>query len=216
MNQPIPSNNPMPPMKPTPPTKAFNWDEAKARLARAAAAFADIDQLSEEKARSIMDQRARKLARTPPQEPDAGMLLQLVTFRLGSERFAIEARFVREMIHLEHITPIPDAPDFLLGTTNLRGEVVSVFDVRSFFGVPRGGSGEKAPALVLGEGRIEFALVVDQVEEVATFRTTDFFDATAAISAHGREWVQGITNSGVILLEARTLLGDPRLFVDEA
>ena len=163
-----------------------------------------------------MDERARKLARTPPQQPDAGQLLELVTFRLGSERFAIEARFVCEMIHLEHITPVPDAPDFLLGTTNLRGEVLAVLDVRGFFGASRAAADIASAALVLGENRIEFALLADQVEGVATFRTTDFFDSTAMLSALGREWVRGISPGAVILLDATALLNDPRLFVDEA
>jgi purine-binding chemotaxis protein CheW len=221
-HNPPPPSNPVPPVKPTPSptatTKSFNWDEAKTRLARAASALAEIDNLSDESARTILDQRARKLARTPPQEPDAGELLQLVTFRLGAERFAIEAKFVREMIQLEHITPIPDAPEFLVGTTNLRGEVLAVFDVRGFFGASRAGTDAAASsaALVLGEKRIEFALVADLVEEVATFRTTDFFDSTGAVSAEGREWVRGISPSALVLLDAAALLADPRLVVDEA
>ncbi len=203
-------------IQPTPQKKAFNWDEAKARLARSAAAFTDVENLSPEQAKAIMDQRAHKLARTPPQEPNAGELLELVTFRLGGERFAIEARFVHEMIHLEHITPIPDAPDFLLGTTNLRGEVLAVLDVRGFFGASRTTADIASAALVLGEARIEFALIADEVEEVATFRTTDFFDATSAFSSIGRDWVRGASNSALILLDAKALLNDQRLFVDEA
>ena len=201
--------------QPTPSPRAFNWEEAKTRLARSAAAVADIDNLSDEQARTILETRARRLAQPPVQQPDASEVLDLVTFRLDGERFAIEARFVREMIHLQHVTPVPDVPDFLLGTTNLRGEVIAVLDVRSFFGVPRGSSQDSAPALVLGESHIEFALFTDHVEEVSLFRTTDFFDATGAISALGREWVRGITKTGVILLDAKTLLSDPRLFVDE-
>ncbi len=203
-------------IQPTPQKAAFNWEEAKARLARSAAAFTDVENLSPEQAKAIMDQRAAKLARPPSLEPNAGELRELVTFRLGGERFAIEARFVHEMIHLEHITPVPDAPDYLLGTTNLRGEVLAVLDVRGFFGASRTSTDVVSAALVLGESRIEFALSVDQVEEVATFRTTDFFDATGAISAIGRVWVRGTSNSALILLDAKALLSDQRLFVDEA
>lgn len=202
--------------QPTPQKASFNWEEAKSRLARSAAAIADIENLSPEQARTIMDERAQKLARTPPQQPDAGELLELVTFRLGRERFAIEARFVREMIYLEHLTPVPDAPDFLLGTTNLRGEVLVVLDVRGFFGASRTSTDVASAALVLGESRIEFAMLADQVEEVATFRTTDFFDSTGAISVLGREWVRGIAKNALVLLDAKSLLNDPRLFVDDA
>ena len=202
--------------QPTPHKAAFNWEAAQVRLARSAAAFADVENLSPEQAQAIMEQRAHKLARTPPEALDAGALLELVTFRLGGERFAIEARFVREMIHLEHITPVPDAPDFLLGTTNLRGQVLALFDVRGFFGASRTSADAASAALVLGESRIEFALIADQVEEVATFQTTDFFDAIGAISAIGRDWVRGTSNNACMLLDAKVLLNDPRLFVDEA
>ena len=194
----------------------FNWEEAKARMARAAATADDSGNLSQQQAKQIMDERAQKLARTPPQAVDASQVLDLVTFRLGNDRFGIEARYVREMIQLKQITPVPDAPDYLLGTTNLRGEVLAVFDVRDFFDVPRTDPNTRLAGLVLGESRTEFALVVDQVEGVATFRTTDFFDATGAISSSGREWVKGISQSAMVLLDAKTMLIDPHLFVDEA
>ncbi|MGH7437452.1 MAG: chemotaxis protein CheW, partial [Polyangiaceae bacterium] len=77
-------------------------------------------------AKRILDERAQRLARPPAEEPRPGESLVLATFALASERYAIEARFVRQIVRFVDFTPIPGAGDFLVGVTNLRGEVLAV------------------------------------------------------------------------------------------
>jgi purine-binding chemotaxis protein CheW len=61
---------------------------------------------------------------------------QFLTFRLGSETFAVDVAQVREILDLCPITKVPQMPDYMLGVINLRGSVVPVVDLRRKFGLP--------------------------------------------------------------------------------
>ena len=58
-----------------------------------------------------------------------------LTFRLGDELFAIDVDQVREVLEMETITTVPNAPEFMRGIINVRGSVVPVVDLRTKFGM---------------------------------------------------------------------------------
>jgi purine-binding chemotaxis protein CheW len=195
--------------------RAFDWEAAKQRLACAAQAIKEAGQLSPERARAVMDERARVLARVPRQELDRSEFLQVLTFGLGTERFAVETRCVREVIRPGEFTTVPGAPDFLVGVTNLRGEVLSVIDLRKFFGVQRTEPSQLARVIVCGETHVEFGVLADVVEEVTTLRIDRILPAPGSVAGAGREYLLGVTEEALAVLDGSALLRDPRLFVDQ-
>lgn len=60
---------------------------------------------------------------------------QYLTFTLGEEEFALEITKAREVVNYTNITRVPRMPEHLLGVINLRGNVVSVIDLRSKLGI---------------------------------------------------------------------------------
>ena len=62
-------------------------------------------------------------------------LLQWVTFRLDEEKYGISVMAVQEVLKVTEITQVPGAPHFVLGIINLRGNVVTVIDARTRFGL---------------------------------------------------------------------------------
>ena len=62
-------------------------------------------------------------------------VLQWVTFQLEEETYGINVMQVREVLRYTEIAPVPGAPDYVLGIINLRGNVVTVIDTRSRFGL---------------------------------------------------------------------------------
>ena len=105
-------------------------------LARAAEAPPEVVRLSPEKAKAVLDERARALARVPPAAAEASQILEIATFALANENYGVETRYVREVVRLSDYTPLPGAPAFLVGVLNLRGEILALIDLRTFFGVP--------------------------------------------------------------------------------
>ncbi len=62
--------------------------------------------------------------------------MQFVMFTLGQEEYGADMATVSEIVRMAAITGLPDAPDFVEGVTNLRGEAITVIDLRKRFGIP--------------------------------------------------------------------------------
>jgi purine-binding chemotaxis protein CheW len=90
-------------------------------------------------AEQILRTRARALARTPPQASAEGAMLELLEFRLASERYAVESQLVEEVHPLRDLTPLPCTPPFVLGIVNVRGRILPVLDLKKFFDLPERG-----------------------------------------------------------------------------
>jgi purine-binding chemotaxis protein CheW len=101
---------------------------------------------------------------------------QYLTFRLGSEIFAIDVAKVREVLDLTTITPIPRTPELMAGVINLRGSVVPVVDLRQCLEMTKTVNTRNTCIVVVevvldGESTIIGALA-DSVEEVIDLDTT--------------------------------------------
>ena len=158
--------------------------------------------------REVLEARARQLARVPDEAPRAGEVLELVGFVLAGERYGIESRFVREVARLTRFTPVPGTPAFVLGVTNLRGEILALFDLRHLLGVGAEGVTDLGRIVVLGGHRREFGLLADAASEIVSVPGTSLAQTD---KAWGRAYVRGVSPDGIIVLSGEALLNDPRL-----
>lgn len=129
-------------------------------------------------------------------EASLANLQQLVTFELFGEIFALPILDVREIIRPTAITPVPQAPNFVEGVINLRGQIIPVVDLRKRFGIAAETSTDDTRIIVveLGSG-IVIGLIVDAVREVERI-PTDTITAPPALVAGsvGAEYIKGISN----------------------
>jgi purine-binding chemotaxis protein CheW len=197
-------------------SRVIDWHSIRQRLARATAATEKASYLSPERARAVLEERARVLARAPAQAASSADLVHLATFGLGNERYALDTRYVREVVGFKDYTPIPDTPDFLVGLTNLRGEVLAVFDLRKFLGVARQEVTDLARLIVLGGEHAEFGVVADVAHEVLRLRREEILEPPATVAGIGRKYLCGVTADALIVLDGAVLLRDGRLFIDQA
>jgi purine-binding chemotaxis protein CheW len=109
---------------------------------------------------------AREDGRGAAPAPGELAVVQLCTFRIGGEDYAVDIMRVREIIPPRPITPVPRAPSFLEGVIRLRGEVIPVLDVRKRLGVPPAADERRSRFLVANVAGRRIALVVDEVCEV--------------------------------------------------
>jgi len=188
----------------------LDWQVLKEGLARAAQ---EASPTSPESARALLDERARALASVPPAPPGAAEALPVVTFALGDERYAVESRFLREIVRVADITPVPGAPDSFTGVTNVRGEILALVDLRKLFRLSVKGLTDLSRILVLGVERAEFGLLADSVHEVTTLRKADLLALPGTLSGIGLDYLLGVTADAVIAIDGEALLADPRLFV---
>jgi purine-binding chemotaxis protein CheW len=159
-----------------------------------------------------MEERARKLAQVP-EVPDLGETYEVLSFGLGPERYCIETRYTREVVRFVDYTPIPGTPDFVVGVSNLRGEVVCIVDLRKFFGVSQRGLADLSRVIALGTETTEFGIVADQVFGVSALRARDILHPPHSTEV-GHEYLLGVTREAAIVLDAAALLRDPKLTIE--
>jgi purine-binding chemotaxis protein CheW len=98
--------------------------------------------------------------------PQTGDLVQLATFTVGSEAYALDIMRIKEIIQPQKITPVPKVPPFIEGVIELRGAILPVVDLRKRFDLPATPATRATKYVIVAiEGRI-VGLVVDAVGEV--------------------------------------------------
>jgi purine-binding chemotaxis protein CheW len=117
------------------------------------------------------DQEKRVMEQLQTVEQDALIekekLMQLVGFFIGQEQFGVDILMVQEIIRKVPITAIPDAPDFIEGVINLRGNIIPVIDLRKRLNILGLRERQKDPwILVLNVAGRVTGFVVDSVSEV--------------------------------------------------
>jgi purine-binding chemotaxis protein CheW len=166
----------------------------------------------------VLEQRARTLATLPTEEVAEGETLRVVAFPLGEERYGIEVTMVQEVQPLEpHIwSRVPCTPDFIVGAVNIRGRVYSVMDTGRFLGLPSRSLSETSHVLLVrGDGDMELGILADDIPQVASVPLADVQPASATISSRAQEYVRGVTNDMLIILNLPRLLSDPGIIVHE-
>lgn len=193
----------------------IDWGDVHERLDRHATALRAEGVVSPERVQAILDERARALARVPERPPDAWEVIEVVTFTLAGERLAIETQFVRRVLSRWDSTPVPGAPEGLVGVTNLQGEVLALFDLRAFFGMPCVERAALGQLLVLGEEHDELGVLAEAVGEVRSLRIADLRDPPLAFEGLGRGALRWVTDDVLIVIDGKALLADERLFIHQ-
>jgi purine-binding chemotaxis protein CheW len=168
------------------------------------------------RATAILAERARLLARPLASEASSGASIEIVTFDLAGERYGVEARYVQEVARIVDLTPLPGAPDFIVGIVSLRGEIVAVVELRRLFGVATHGLTDLSRLIVLGLDRPELGILAEGADALTTLPLDEILDPPAAGASIGREHLRGVTRGARLLLDAEALLGDERLFINNA
>ena len=137
--------------------------------------------------------------------------IQLVIFRLENEEFGAPINSVLEISRMMDITRIPQAPGFIEGMINLRGQVIAVIDLKRQLGFPSGQQFPKTSKVVVVQVKEEtFGLIVDEVPEVLRVAESDIEAAPEAIqSGIKRHYISGVAKIGdrlIVVLDLAQVL----------
>lgn len=164
-------------------------------------------------AREILETRARQLALEPEAEAGSGERIEVVEFTLADERYALDTRHVREVYPLEDLTPLPGTPEFVLGLVNLRGEILSVLDLKRFFGLPQTGLTDLHRVLFLRDSSMEFGILADAINGIRSVDRAGLQPSLPTVTGIEAKYLAGITRDRVVILDGERLLTDPDIVV---
>ncbi len=135
--------------------------------------------------------------------------IQLVAFQLGDEEYAVPVQNVESIIRRSRPTRVPGAPAHCLGVINLRGKVISVFDLRRRFSLPEDES-DDGRVLVVHHDGMNTGVLVDSVSEVLSLDGSAL-RASPVDSTGSRSLVSGLCRVDerlVIILDLVEVLSD--------
>jgi len=141
-----------------------------------------------------------------------GELLQLVTFMVGNEEFAIPILSVQEINRMMDITRVPQSPPFIEGVINLRGKIIPVMDLRKRFSVEPSSEASDSRIIVVEVANRVIGFTVDRVNEVLRIDSAIIEPPPSMVSGVDSEYVRGVGKLEDRLL---ILLNLVRLFSDE-
>jgi len=100
------------------------------------------------------------------QKKETTELLQLVSFFIEDEEFAVDILYVQEINRMLQVTKVPNAPDYVNGVINLRGRVIPVINLRLRLGMPRKEPDKNTRIIVMEVDEKTVGFIVDSVNEV--------------------------------------------------
>jgi purine-binding chemotaxis protein CheW len=167
-----------------------------------------------EDVKRILKERAKLLAREPVKETDDASI-EVVEFLLADERYGIESRFVREVYLLKEFTHLPCTPPFVFGLINVRGQVLSVIDIKKSFGLPDKGISDLSKVIIIHKDKMEFGILADAVFGVREIRLSEFQPSLPTLSGKREEYLRGVTMDRAVILDGARLLNDKDIVVYE-
>jgi purine-binding chemotaxis protein CheW len=199
----------------TEPASSRDWGPIHRLLERTAEVLAAGGVPTGEARLAVFKARARALAREPEPAAAAQELLEIVEFQLGAETYGIAAAAVREIFSLQGFTPLPGTPPFVLGIVNVRGQILSVIDLRKIFNLPEKGLGQLNRVIILRDERMEFGILADVIIGARAIPKETIQAPPATVAAVGAGYLLGVTGERVIILDAGKILGNERLVVHQ-
>lgn len=142
---------------------------------------------------------------------DNDEVLQWVTFKLDSETYGINVMQVQEVLRHTEIAPVPGAPAYVLGIINLRGNVVTVIDTRSRFGLAGGEVTDNTRIVIIESEKQVIGIMVDSVAEVVYLKVSEIDVAPNVGNDESAKFIQGVSNRDgelLILVDLNKLLTD--------
>ncbi len=193
-------------------SKGGDWADIHRRLEDARLAVDREPSPAEKK--GMLRKRARALAKEP-EAAEQGEHAWFLEFLLAHERYGIESSYVREVLPIKDLAPVPCTPSFVLGIINVRGQIISVLDLKKFLDLPEKGLGDLNKVIIIAKGDMEFGVLADVILGIRNVPLKGLQQRIPTLSGVGEEFFRGVTVEGLILLDAGRILKDKLIVVNE-
>ncbi len=166
-----------------------------------------------ERITAILAERAQKLSQ--PAVRSRGIVrIEILKFRLAYREYAVGMKYVREVVLTGGITPVPGTPDYISGICAIRGEIISLVDLRALFSISGKGLTDLNRVIVLTDGTMTFGILADYITGIATIPASLPVAPAPIPPAGAVPYLLGVVE-GIVVLDGAALLSDPRMIIDE-
>jgi purine-binding chemotaxis protein CheW len=143
---------------------------------------------------------------------------QLVTFQLGEELYGINIMDVKEIVRVQEIRSIPNAPVYVEGIFNLRSEIIPIINLHKRFRLKKILNSEEDELLsgfiIIDIDGMKLGVIIDRVSRVVTIEKEEIQPPPQMLSGIGAEYIQGVVRQEqgyLIILDIRDLFNPKEL-----
>ena len=138
---------------------------------------------------------------------------QIVIFKIDNRRYGATIDQIREITRIGEISPIPNAPHYIIGVTNRRGQVTTVLDLRKRLGMAEKAIDQHSRMLIIETKTTSKGIVVDAVEDAAMLAKSDIEETPelAKTMDETSDYVIGVGKKDkelIVLLDLKALTAD--------
>ncbi|ULQ59649.1 chemotaxis protein CheW [Brucepastera parasyntrophica] len=137
---------------------------------------------------------------------------QLVTFQLGDELYGVDIMNVKEIVHIQDIRPIPNAPYYVEGIFNLRSEIIPIINLHKRFHLKKAhmeeGDEHLGGFVILNIENTRLGIIIDKIARVVIVDRNQIQPPPQMISGIGTEYIHGVVRQEVgylIILDTKRL-----------
>jgi len=140
----------------------------------------------------------------------AGESQQLVVFVLGEEEYGVPIQHVKEIIRKPEVTQLPNAPEYILGVINLRGQIIPIMSLHTRFGLGELDA-EETKVVIVEYGGLMVGMEVNEVSEVLMLANEQMGPAPTMATTINSSFISGVgklENRLLIILDVENILSD--------
>jgi len=137
----------------------------------------------------------------------------MVTFQLGEELYGINIMDVKEIVRVQNVRAIPNAPVYVEGIFHLRNEIIPIINLHKRFHLKKAVTSEEDELLsgfiILDIDGMKLGIIIDKVSRVVTIEKEEIQPPPQMVSGIGAEYIQGVVRQEtgyLIILDIRDLL----------
>ena len=195
--------------------KVIDWSKVRHRMeiSRSAVERGAVPSLEEKK--RVLRARAKELAQDVSDKKAIGETIEVLEFLLATESYGIETSFVREVGPMKELTPLAGTPPFILGITSVRGQILSIIDIRRFLNMPEIRLSENPKIIIVSNKSMEFGILADNISGVRSIPIIELQSSLPALLGSSIEYLRGVTNERMVILDAAKMFSDKNFVIDE-
>lgn len=142
----------------------------------------------DEESKTLMNKRTNEIIeKASLRLASSGLQAQnkYISFNLNNDYYCIALDFVKEVMKDTSITKVPGTPDFIEGIMNLRGEYITVINLKKFLGLPPSNKAlEKKPVVIINCNELNLALLIDKINELFEYQEDAFVNSSDSYFAN--------------------------------
>ena len=162
----------------------------------------------------ILKKRADELAQ-PEMVPLEVPLRKVLKFSLAYREFALETEYIREVVTVNAIIPVPRTPNYIVGICEIRGEIVSLVDLRVLISIQNNALTNFNQVIVLTDRKITFGILVDQITGIRTIREDKISHSSSMEFTGNNQYIYGTMKDALIILNGAAILSDPNMIIND-